>query len=70
MTRLLLAIVIEIFVGVSAAGVILALLIPALPGDVDGHRWEVVAAVAGVLIVSVGVALFRPGSALRRYARR
>ena len=67
---LLLGIVIEIFVGVSVAGGILALLIPALPGGVNGGRWDVVAAVAGVLIVSVTVALFRPGSAIRRYVRR
>ena len=72
MMKLLLGVAIEIFVGVSVAGGILALLIPALTlSDAIGeHDRGVIAAVVGVLIVSVAVALFRPGSAIRRYARR
>ena len=70
--KLLLGIVVEVFVGVSMAGGILALLIPVLSlsnavGNPD--RW-LITAVPGVLIVSVAVALFRPGSAIRRYSKR
>lgn len=71
MMKLLLGMVIEIIVAVSVAGGILALLIPALRSDALGERDRaVIAAVVGVLIVSVAVALFRPGSAIRRYAKR
>ena len=70
--KLLLGVLIEICVGVSVAGGILALLIPALSrSDALGERDRAaIAAVVGVLIVSVVVALFRPGSAIRRYAKR
>ena len=72
MMKLLLGIVVEIFVAVSVAGGVLALLIPALRlSDAVGERDRaVIAAVVGVLIVSVAVALFRPRSAIRRYAKR
>ena len=72
MMKLLLGVVIELFIAVSAAGGILALLIPALSSsDAVGDREDgVIVAVIGVLIVSVAVALFRPGSAIRRYAKR
>ena len=71
MMKLLLGVAIELFVGVSVAGGILSLLIPALSlSDGLGERdVRVIAAVVGVLLVSVGVALFRPGSAIRRYAK-
>ena len=71
MMKLLLGVVIELFVGVSVAGGILALLIPALSwSNAVGERdVGVIAAVVGVLVVSVAVALFRPGSAIRRYAK-
>jgi hypothetical protein len=72
MLTLLFRIVVEVFVGVSLAGVILALLIPALSlTDAVGQRdtW-VMAAIVGVLISTVAFALFRPGSAIRRHARR
>ena len=55
----------------SLAGALLALLIPALSltqavgkGDV-----RVIVAVVGVLLASVAVALFRPGSAIHRYSQ-
>ena len=57
---------------VSLAGAILAVVIPALSltqavgkGDV-----RVIVAVLGVLLGSVAVALFRPGSAIHRYLNR
>jgi hypothetical protein len=72
MLKLLLGVVIEVFIAVSLAGAILGLLIPALrlsqavgKGDV-----RVIVAVVGVLLASVAVALFRPGSAIHRYIKR
>lgn len=72
MMKLLLGVGIELFIGISVAGGILALLIPVLSfSDAVGARDRVaIAVVVGVLFVSVAVALFRPGSAIRRYARR
>lgn len=72
MLTLLFRILVEVFVGVSLAGVILALLIPALSlADAVGQRdMRVMAAIVGVLISTVAFALFRPGSAIRRHARR
>ena len=72
MLKLLLGVLVELFIEVSLAGAMLALLIPALSlsqavgkGDV-----RVIVAVLGVLLASVAVALFRPGSAIHRYIKR
>ena len=72
MLKLLLGVLLEVFIAVSLAGAVLALLIPALSltqavgeGDV-----RVMAAVVGVLLASVAIALFRPGSAIHRYIKR
>ena len=72
MLQLLLGVLVEVFIAVSLAGAILALLIPALnlsqavgKGDV-----RVIVAVVGVLLASVAIALFRPGSAIHRYIKR
>ena len=72
MLKLLLGVLIEVFIAVSLAGAMLALVIPALSlsqavgkGDV-----RVIVAVVGVLLASVAVALFRPGSAIHRYIKR
>lgn len=72
MLKLLLGIAVEAFIGVSVAGIILALVIPGLGvsdvlgrGDVTGTI-----VIVGVLVAAVAVALFRPGSALRRYGQR
>jgi hypothetical protein len=72
MLKLLLGVLIEVVIAVSLAGAILALLVPALSltqaagkGDV-----RVIVAVVGVLLASVAVALFRPGSAIHRYIKR
>lgn len=71
MMKLLLGVVIELVVGVSVAGGVLALLVPALSwwGALGERDVGVIAAIVGVLLVSVGVALFRPGSAIRRYVK-
>ena len=72
MLKLLLGVLVELFIAVSLAGAMLALLIPVLSlsqavgkGDV-----RVIVAVVGVLLGSVAVALFRPGSAIHRYIKR
>jgi hypothetical protein len=72
MLKLLLGVVIELFVGISLAGVILALTIPLLhysspPGAHDSATRTII---IGVLGSAVAVALFRPGSAIRRYTKR
>jgi hypothetical protein len=72
MLKLLLGVLIEIFVGVLLAGLILALAIPLLSrNDLAGAsdttaRAVIVSVLAGV----VAIALFRPGSAIQRYLKR
>jgi hypothetical protein len=72
MSKLLLSVIIEAGVGVSVAGVILALAIPALNrfSSVGQRDATPTIVVVGVLAASVAVALFRPGSAIRRYIKR
>jgi hypothetical protein len=72
MPKLLLSIIIEACVAVSVAGVILALVVPALKssdsvGDRDPAAMVVIVA---VLVAAIAVALFRPGSAIHRYIKR
>jgi hypothetical protein len=72
MLKLLLGVVIEVFVGVSVAGLILALTIPllyynSLPGANDSTTRITI---VGVLVCAVAVAIFRPGSAIRRHMKR
>ena len=72
MSKLLLGVIIEAFVGIFVAGIILAVVIPALSrfssaGPRDPTPTIVV---VGVLAASVAVAILRPGSALRRYVKR
>lgn len=72
MLKLLLTILIEVFIGVSLAGVVLALVMPALnrSGSVGQGDPAATIIVVGVLVAAVAVAFFRPGSALRRYKKR
>ena len=69
MLKLLLGLVIEVFVGVLLAGLILALAIPLLNrndlADDVASRIIIVSVLAGI----IAVALFRPGSAIRRYLK-
>ena len=69
MLKLAVGMVIEVFAGVSLAGLILALAIPLLSRndllDADNITSRVI--IIGVLVGAVAVALFRPGSAIRRY---
>lgn len=72
MLKLLLGVLVEVFIAVSLAGAILALLIPALSLSQAAGKGDllVIVAVVGVLLASVAVALFRPGSAIHRYIKR
>ena len=71
MLKLLVGIIVEAFIGISLAGVILALVIPLgfsealVQSDLAGTI-----VIVGVLVAAVAVALFRPGSALRRHFER
>jgi len=70
--KLLLNVIIEVVIGVSLAGVILAVAVPMLhSADLLGTN-ELTSAIVivGLLVVAVAIALFRPGSAIHRRIRR
>ena len=71
MRNLVIGVVIEIFVGVGFAGLILALAIPLMnrTAGVAANDVMAKAIIIGVLGVSVAIALFRPGSAIRRHMK-
>lgn len=72
MSKLLLGVFIEVFVAVSLAGIVLALVIPVLnragSAGVGDPAGTVV--IVGVLVAAVAIAVLRPGSAVRRYVKR
>lgn len=72
MLKLLAGIFVEVFIGVSVAGIILALVVPVLNGSgfVGQGTSAVTIVVVAVMLGAVTVALFRPGSAIHRYLRR
>jgi hypothetical protein len=72
MLKLLFGVIVEVIIGVSLAGIILALVIPGLSlFDAAGQRDSTATIIiVGVLAAALAVALFRPGSAIRRYGRR
>jgi uncharacterized protein YqgC (DUF456 family) len=71
MLKLLLGVVVEVFVGVSLAGLILALAVPLLNrNDLQGASHSTTTIIVGVLVGVVAVALLRPGSAIHRYMKR
>ena len=72
MLQLIVRVLIEAVIGLSLAGLILGLSLPLMiryrlivPGDVAGS-----VIIFAVLVSATGGMLFRPGSALNRYARR
>lgn len=72
MVKLLLGVVVEVAVALLIAGLILAIAIPLLNqsdvvavGDATSAR-----IIIGVMIVALAIALFRPGSAIRRFSKR
>jgi len=72
MLKLLLGVAIEVFVGVSLAGVILALTIPLLSRSelLDADDVTATTVIIGVLVAAVTVATLRPYSAIRRHMKR
>jgi uncharacterized protein YqgC (DUF456 family) len=72
MLKLLLGVVIEVFVGVSLGGLILALTIPLLSRSelLDAHDITARTVVVGVLVAAVAVAVLRPDSAIHRHMKR
>jgi hypothetical protein len=72
MLKLLLGVVVEVFVGVSLAGLILALAIPLLNrNDLQGANDSTTTTIIiGVLVGAIAVAVLRPGSAIHRYVKR
>ena len=69
--KMLLGVVIELLVSTLVAGLILALAIPLLNRSnlADGNDTTSQIIIIGVLIGAVAIALFRPGSAIHRYAK-
>jgi hypothetical protein len=72
MLNTLLGVVVELVVAVAIAGLILAVAVPLLTRTdlVGANDISTRAVITGVLIGAVAIALFRPGSALRRHAKR
>ena len=72
MLKLLLGIAVEVAVAICIAGLLLALAVPLLNrGDLAtvGDTTSTIV-ITGVMIAALAIALFRRGSALRRYSKR
>lgn len=72
MLRLLLGVIIEVFVAVALAGVILAVAVPVMnqAGVIAEGNPTAPIVIVGVLVGALAIALFRPGSAIRRQIKR
>ena len=71
MLKLLRGVVIEVFVAITFAGLILGLGIPLLnPSVRAANHTTAQLMIVGVLACAVGIALFRPGSAIHRHVNR
>jgi hypothetical protein len=70
--KLLLNVIVEVIIGVSLAGVVLAVAVPMLhSADLLGaNDLTPTIVIVGVLVGAVAIALFRPGSAIHRRIRR
>jgi hypothetical protein len=71
MLKLTMRVLVEVAIGLAAAALLLAVLVPVLvrhhliaPGDLMGS-----VVIAGVLILAIGGMLFRPRSALNRHSK-
>lgn len=72
MLTLTIRVMTEAAIGLAAAAVLLAIIVPALigyhvikPGDLAGSI-----VIGAVLVLAIGAMLFRPGSALNRFGKR
>jgi type II secretory pathway component PulJ len=71
MLKLLLGVVLEVIVAVMFAGLVLALGIPLLNStQTAADRTTTQLMIVSVLACAVGIALFRPDSAIHRYTKR
>ncbi len=72
MRNAVLSVVIEILVAVATAGLLLAVLIPLLTRTdlVGANDIAARAVITVVLVGAVALALFRPGSPIRRWGKR
>ncbi len=72
MRKLVLGVVVEVFLALAVAGLILALAIPLLnrSGALTVGDFPSAAISVGVIAGILAVALFRPGSAIHRYIKR
>ena len=70
MSKLLFSVIVETIVGISLAGLVLAIIVPALNRyrpDADSSAALVIVA---VLVGVTAAVLFRPNSAIKRWMRR
>jgi hypothetical protein len=72
MLTLLVGIIVEILVATLFAGLILAIAVPMLNrgGLITARDATSTAIIVGVMVGALALALFRPGSAIRRYVKR
>ena len=71
MLKLLLGIAVEVAVAIFIAGLLLALAVPLLNrGDFAAGDTTSTIVITGVMIAALAIALFRRGSAIRRYSKR
>ena len=72
MLKLTILVIVDVLIGIAAAAVLLAVLVPSLigqhliaPGDLAG-----LIIICAILILAIAVMVFRPGSALHRFGTR
>ena len=72
MGKLLLGIVVEVLLATLLAGLVLAMAIPLLNrgGIMTIGDATSTGVIIGVMLTALGIALFRPGSAIHRYVKR
>jgi membrane associated rhomboid family serine protease len=71
MGKLLRSVIVEAIVGISLAGLVLAIVIPALNRyRPDAGDFTATAVIVGVLVGVLAAVLLRPNSAISRWLRR
>ena len=72
MVKLVLTLAFEVLIGVALGGTVLAVLVPVLShfGLVSSDDMTGAFVISSVLVISVGLMIFRPGSALNRHFER
>jgi len=72
MVKLVLTLAFEVMIGVALGGTVLAVLVPVLShfGLVSSGDMTGAFVIISVLVISVGLIILRPGSALNRHFER